>query len=348
MPEASAADLDWAGALEALLSTPELGDKSWIYRQYDSTVRANTVVGPGGDAAVLRLQGTPSALALSSDVNPVYCYLDPRTGGRQAVAEAARNLACVGARPLALTDCLNFGSPEIPEVAWQLRECIEGMAEACRALEVPVVSGNVSLYNDTEGRSIHPTPTVAMVGLIEELEARSHPELGATLLEAGHRLLLLGSGHDAFGGSAYLRLLFDVEQGHPPPVDLAAEAALGRALRELHRRGALATCHDLSDGGLAVALAEASFGRGIGARVHLEGPPLALFAENQGRALVAVTAERVNEVLAVAEREGVDASEIGEVGGEHLEFDTAGERWRVEVARLHRAWQRALPRALGL
>ncbi|HMB53521.1 MAG TPA: phosphoribosylformylglycinamidine synthase subunit PurL, partial [Thermoanaerobaculia bacterium] len=207
-PEVPVPD-DPGAALTALLSTPDLGSKEWIWRQYDHSVRTNTVVGPGGDAAVLLLKGTPAGLAMSADVNPVYCWLDPRTGGAQAVAEAVRNLATVGAEPVGLTDCLNFGNPENPEVSWQLRECIRGMSDACRALGVPVVSGNVSLYNETEGRSIHPTPTVVVVGVVPDISTL--PRHG--FQSAGDRLVLLGGdggngeGDGAFGGSAYLRLL---------------------------------------------------------------------------------------------------------------------------------------------
>ncbi len=348
VPDPSVLGLDWGGALEAMLATPDLGDKSWIYRQYDSTVRANTVVGPGADAAVLRLKGTPSGLAITSDVNPVYCALDPRLGGRQAVAEAARNLACVGALPLALTDCLNFGSPEIPEVAWQLRECIRGMSEACRALSVPVVSGNVSLYNDTEGRSIHPTPTVAMVGLIEALDRRDHAELTASFLAPGHRVVLLGQGQEAFGGSAYLRLLFDVEQGRPPEVDLEQERRLGDLLRQLHQRSLVAACHDLSEGGLALAVAEASFRHGIGAELTWTGSPAGLFAEDQGRVLIAVAGENLDSVLAAAESSGVAVTELGETGGDEIRIDCGGETLRASVAGLRSAWSNALPSSLGL
>src|SRR6185295_7239404 len=160
-------------ALESLLATPEFASKGWVWQQYDSTVRTNTAQGPGGDAAVLLLKGTPSGLGMTCDVNPVYCHLDPRRGGAQAVAEAVRNLACVGAEPVGLTDCLNFGNPERPEVSWEFRECVRGMSEACRALGVPVISGNVSFYNETEGRSIYPTPAVAMVGVIPRLAGPS-------------------------------------------------------------------------------------------------------------------------------------------------------------------------------
>ncbi len=342
-PEVPVPD-DPGAALRALLATPELPSKEWIGRQYDHTVRTNTVVGPGGDAAVLLLKGTPAGLALTSDVNPVYCHLDPRRGGMQAVAEAVRNLACAGADPLGLTDCLNFGNPERPEIAWQFRECVRGMAEACRALEVPVVSGNVSFYNETEGRSIHPTPTVAMVGLI--------PDLGNTpaahFTSPGDRVLLLGHDAGEFGGSAYLRLLQGVEQGRPPAVDLEAEGKLAELLRLLVFEGWIHTAHDLSDGGLAVALAEACFGRSLGARVVVGDDLLGLFSETQARAVVAAPANRVADVLAAAEELEVPAADAGEVGGGDLVLVCGGEAIRLPVVELREAWATALPRALEL
>jgi phosphoribosylformylglycinamidine synthase subunit PurL len=335
------------GALERLLGTPELGSKDWIWHQYDYSVRTGTVVGPGADAAVLRLKGTAAGLALKSDVNPVYCALDPRTGGAQAVAEAMRNLACVGAEPVGLTDCLNFGNPENPEVAWQFREAVWGIAAACRALGVPVVSGNVSFYNETEGRSIHPTPTVAMVGVIPSLADLP----AAHFTAAGDRIVLLGRDRGEHGGSAYLRLLHGVEQGRPPAVDLDAELRLARLLRRLVGRGLVATAHDLSEGGFAVALAEACFGRCMGARVDLEGIGLAgagLFSETQARALVACRPAAAAAVLREAEEAGVPAAEIGAAGGEALEMRTGGEVLRAPVAALQEVWATALPRALGL
>jgi phosphoribosylformylglycinamidine synthase subunit PurL len=335
---------DPAAALERLLDTPDLGSKEWIWRQYDHTVRTNTVAGPGGDAAVLALKGTPIGLALTSDVNPVYCWLDPRQGGAQAVAEAARNLACVGAEPLGVTDCLNFGNPERPEVSWQLREAIRGIAQACRALEVPVISGNVSLYNETEGRSIHPTPTVAMVGVLPGLE---HVP-AAWFTTAGERVVMLGEDRGEFGGSAYLRLLHGVEQGRPPEVDLAAERALGELLRLLAFEGLAGTIHDVSEGGLAVALAEMTFRHGLGARLVLPLTPAALFSESQARAVVAVAPEAVEQVLREAADAGVPAREVGEVGGGHLDLALDGGRLLAEVERLHRVWATALPRALGV
>jgi phosphoribosylformylglycinamidine synthase len=335
------------GALLRLLATPELADKSWIVDQYDSTVRGNTVVGPGGDAAVLRLKGTSAGIALTADVNPVYCWLDPRSGGRQAVAEAARNLACVGALPIALTDCLNFGNPERPEVAWQLRECIRGIAEACRALDVPVVSGNVSLYNETRDRSILPTPTVAMVGLIDPLGETAGQLRTATFLNAGDRLVLLGRDRTELGGSAFLRLLYGIEQGRPPEVDLAAESRLGVLLRRAFEARLPRAVHDVSDGGIAVALAEMTFGRGLGARVTLDADPLGLFSESQGRAVVATAPEDVEALLRLADDLGVPAIEVGSVSGERLRIGWDGGTLDVPVSDLLAAWRGGLPAALG-
>jgi phosphoribosylformylglycinamidine synthase len=335
---------DPTASLERLLATPELASKEWIWRQYDHSVRTNTVVGPGGDAAVMLLKGTPNGLALTSDVNPVYCGLDPRRGGQQAVAEATRNLACVGAEPVGLTDCLNFGNPQNPEIMWQFRECVLGMAEACRALGVPVVSGNVSLYNETDGRSILPTPTVAMVGVI--------PKLGnipaAHFRRAGEPIVLLGADRSEFGGSAYLRLLYGVEAGRPPAVDLDAEARLARLLRAAVDQGILHTAHDFAEGGLAVALAEATFGAGVGARVKVAMAPRDLFSESQARALVGCAPHQLERLLALAAKLGVPAREVGESGGDRLVIEADGGGIDTEVERLHRTWATALPAALGL
>jgi len=342
-PEVPPAD-DPTGAVRKLLATPEFASKEWIWRQYDHTVRTNTVQGPGGDAALLLLKGTPGGLALASDVNPVYCALDPRTGGRQAVVEAARNLAMVGAEPVGLTDCLNFGNPENPEVMWQFRECVQGMAEACRALHVPVVSGNVSLYNETDGRSIHPTPTVAMVGVVENLGDSP----AAHFTRDGDRIVLLGRDAAEFGGSAYLRLLFDIERGLPPRVDLDAERRLAALVREAVAHGLLRGAHDLSEGGLAMALVEATLPGGLGARVRTGLSPTALFSETQGRAVVATSPRHLEDLLALAERIGVPAEEVGEVGGDRLVVEADGASIDAPVVELREIWTTALPRALGL
>jgi phosphoribosylformylglycinamidine synthase II len=335
---------DPRGSLEKLLATPELASKAWIWPPYDHTVRTNTVQGPGGDAAVLLLKGTPSGLAMTCDVNPVYCYFDPRRGGAQAVAEAVRNLACVGAEPVGLTDCLNFGNPERPEISWQFREAVRGMSDACRALGVPVISGNVSFYNETEGQSIYPTPAVAMVGVIPNLAGL--PE--ATFQREGDRVVLLGEDRSEFGGSAYLRLLHGIEQGRPPEVDLDAELRLARLLRSLVARNLLHTAHDLSEGGFLLGLAEACFGRRLGVRVEAPLTGASLFSESQGRAIVACQPGMLDRVLQAAEEAGVPAREIGEVGGDALEFRSGGETFSAPVARLHEVWSTALPKALGL
>jgi phosphoribosylformylglycinamidine synthase subunit PurL len=341
---------DLRGTLEKLLATPELASKAWIWNQYDYTVRTNTVQGPGGDAAVLLLKGTPAGIAMTSDVNPVYCSLDPRRGGMQAVAEAVRNLACAGAEPVGLTDCLNFGNPENPEVSWQFREAIRGMSEACRALGVPVISGNVSFYNETEGRSIYPTPTVGMVGVVPDVAHAPR----SCFEQSGDRIVLLGhrSEHRAeFGGAAYLRLLHGIEQGRPPEVDLDAELRLARLLRSLIAKGLVRTAHDLSEGGFLISLAEACFGpagRLVGADVTVPFEGADLFSESQARALVACAPAVADRVLAAAEEAGVPAVELGETGGGELVVRSGGETLRAPVAALHEIWSTALPRALGL
>jgi phosphoribosylformylglycinamidine synthase subunit PurL len=336
---------DLRGSLERLLGTPELASKAWIWQQYDHTVRTNTVQGPGGDAAVLLLKGTPAGLAMSCDVNPVYCHLDPRRGGAQAVAEAVRNIACAGADPVGLTDCLNFGNPENPEVSWEFREAVRGISDACRALGVPVISGNVSFYNETEGRSIYPTPEVAVVGVIPNLAGLPEP----WFQREGDRIVLLGEDRGEFGGSAYLRLLHGIEQGRPPEVDLDAELRLAKLLRGLIAKGLVRTAHDLSDGGLLIALAEACFGpRRLGARVEVPLAGADLFSETQGRAIVACQPPFLDRVLRAAEEAGVPAREIGEAGGDELNLRSGGEILRAPVSGLHEAWSTALPKALGL
>ncbi|HSK81658.1 MAG TPA: phosphoribosylformylglycinamidine synthase subunit PurL [Thermoanaerobaculia bacterium] len=336
---------DLRGSLERLLATPEFASKAWIWQQYDHSVRTNTVQGPGGDAAVMLLKGTPSGLAMTCDVNPVYCYFDPRRGGAQAVAEAVRNLACTGAEPVGLTDCLNFGNPENPEVSWQFREAVRGMSDACRALGVPVISGNVSFYNETEGQSIYPTPAVAMVGVIPNLAGVPEP----WFQREGDRIVLLGEDRSEFGGAAYLRLLYDIEQGRPPEVDLDRELRLAKLLRALAVKGLVRTAHDLSEGGFLIALAEACFGpRRLGARVEVPLAGADLFSETQGRAIVACQPPLLERVLRAAEEAGVPAREIGEVGGEELDVRSGGGILRAPVADLHGIWSTALPKALGL
>ena len=301
-----------------LIGSPNLSARTWITRQYDQTVRTNTIAGPGGDAAVVRVKGTKRALALTSDCNHRWVRLDPRLGAAHAVAEAARNLACVGAKPLGVTDCLNFGNPERPEIMWQFREAVRGMSEACKALDAPVVSGNVSFYNETEGVAIYPTPTVAMVGLLEDASLT----IGAAFPDAGHDLLLLGDAAEGcIAASEYLMQVHGQERGAPPPLDLAAEKRLGDLLRALCADRMLVAAHDCSEGGLAVALVEACLGnartageRPVGATVSLpafERADAALFGERAGRVIVATAEGKTGEVAAAARAAGVPCARMG-------------------------------------
>jgi phosphoribosylformylglycinamidine synthase subunit PurL len=293
--------------LRALIGAPNYARKAWVWEQYDHTVMADTVVPPGHGAGVVRVHGTGKALAFTSDVTPRYCAADPVEGGRQAVAEAWRNLVCAGARPLAATDNLNFGNPEKPEIMGQLAGCVEGIAEACRALSMPIVSGNVSLYNETDGRAILPTPTIGAVGLIERLADRI-----AGPARAGDIAVLLGGAGRHMGQSALLWEVWKRAEGPPPPVDLAAERAAGEFV--LAERATIRACTDLSDGGLALAAFEMAAAAGCGIAVE-EGDTAWFFAEDQGRYLLAVPAEHAAGLVALAGQAGLRARAIGSFGG---------------------------------
>jgi phosphoribosylformylglycinamidine synthase len=351
---ALAPEEDLTGALEALLDSPDGGSKAWLYRQYDQLVQGNTLIGPGGDAALVRIKRedgivTDKAVAMAVDCNPRWCVLDPYAGAVAAVAEAARNVACTGARPLALTNCLNFGNPEKPEIMWQFVEAVRGLGDAARALGTPVVSGNVSLYNETDGRPIHPTPVVGMVGLLEPWSrfARAH------FREEGRPVVLLGETREELGASAWLALRRGLEAGAPPAVDLEAEAALQRLLARGVAEGWIETAHDVSTGGLAVALAECCFSDPGGTRVGVQleladpiRPDALLFGESPGRVVAA--GAHADELLAAAAEQGVPARRIGTTGGDRLRIARAGGlAWiDVPVARLHELWARAIPRRL--
>jgi phosphoribosylformylglycinamidine synthase len=316
-------------ALRDLLASPNLASRRPVFRQYDSTVQANTVFGPGAAAAaVIRVEGAPGkGLALTTDCNPRYTRADPRRGGQQAVAEAARNLACVGALPIAVTDCLNFGNPEKGEVAWQLVEAVEGLAEACRALDVPVVSGNVSLYNETAGQAIPPTPAVGMVGLLEDVTRAVR--LG---FPPGCRVVLLGRRPGQLSLGEYN------PNGPFPHLDLDEERRLGDLLRSLAARRLIGSAQDVSDGGLAVALAEGCFAARIGARLqHLS--EVDLFSEDQGRAIVTCCDEEVADVLALASQQHVPAEPIGWTGGERLIVEDAID---APIEELRAIWESGL------
>jgi phosphoribosylformylglycinamidine synthase len=314
---------DLNAVLLQLLGSPNLASKEWIYRQYDHMVRVGTVVRPGADAAVIRiLEGaadpaTAKGLALTTDCNSRYCWLDPYEGARLAVAESYRNLSTVGAEPLAVTDCLNFGNPERPEVMWSFVEAVRGLGDACRALETPVVSGNVSLYNDTDGKSVKPTPTIGMVGLI----AHAGDAVGIAF-EDGSAIALLGANSDELGGSEYLATVHKIVAGKPPKLDLACEAAVGKACRALVSGKLLRSAHDCSDGGLAVALAECCVAaRAMGATVQLADqirPDALLFGEAPSRILISFAPEKEAEVRALAERHGAPFTMLGATGGKSL------------------------------
>jgi len=345
---------DAGAALRALLGSPNLCAREWAWEQYDQTVRSNTVVRPGSDAAVVRIKGTGRAIALSVDCNSRWCYLDPYEGAKAAVAEAARNVAAAGAHPIGLTDCLNFGNPERPEIMWQFREAIRGLSDACRESGIPIVSGNVSFYNETEGRGIHPTPTVAVVGLLERADRHAASRFRA----AGDAIVLLGTPTDELGGSEYLAVVHGREAGLPPRVDLAAEGRLRALLIAGIADGLILTAHDVSDGGLAVAAAEcailpvlrdeAPLGAEIDAGAAGLRPDAVLFGEGTGRAIVTCDPVRSRELLALAESRGVPATLAGRVGGDRLRITSAG---RVlldeETGRLVAIWRGALPRLMS-
>jgi phosphoribosylformylglycinamidine synthase len=332
------APLNTGEALLKLVGSPDLCSKRWVWEQYDHIILGNTVQRPGGDAAVVRVLDGPKALALTADVTPRYCEADPFEGGKQAVAEAWRNLTAVGARPLAITDNLNFGNPERPEIMGQLVGCIRGIAEACRALEFPVVSGNVSLYNETAGRAILPTPTIGGVGVIDDFRASATLAFKAE----GEAILLIGETAGWLGQSLYLREVCEREEGAPPPVDLAVERRNGDFVRSLIADGTATAVHDLSDGGLLVALAEMAMASGIGA--ELRPPPLAAhafwFGEDQGRYVVTVNANAAARVLSRCGSAGVAARELGVTGGDAL--TVTGER-PILVAKLRVSFEGWLP-----
>jgi phosphoribosylformylglycinamidine synthase subunit PurL len=336
--------------LERLLGSPTIASKAWAYRQYDSTVRTNTVVGPGGDAAVLRLRHTGRAIAVKTDGNGRYVYLEPRVGGRIAVAEAARNVACVGARPMAITNCLNFGDPQKPEVFYQFREAVAGIGEACAALGTPVTGGNVSFYNESPTGAVYPTPIVGMLGLVESLEHITRQRWAADSDE----IVLIGDAGEELGGSEYLAVVHNLVAGAPPRCDLRRERAVIDALLEAIERGHVRSAHDCSDGGLAVALAEcciASRSHPVGAEIDLSAwsdlnLPALLFGESQGRIIVSTPDAR--GVLATAAAHRVPAAVIGRVraASGQLSLTVGGKSWRAPLQRLAAAYHEAIPRIM--
>ena len=346
-----AEESDPAWTLLRLLSSPTIAGKRWVYRQYDTSVRTNTVVGPGGDAAVIRIRGTDRALALTTDCNGRYVYLDPRVGTRAAVAEAARNVACTGARPMAITNNLNFGNPERPEVYYQLREAVRGLAEGCDALGTPVTGGNVSLYNENPSGAVYPTPVVGMVGLIDSLAHITR----STFRAAGDAIVLFGRPTAEMGASEYLATIHGIVAGAPPACDVAAERSLIDATLECIRDGQVSSAHDCSDGGLAVALAECCVmerGAQRGAVVDLGRWPdlparAVLFGEAQGR--MVLSGPNPALLLAIAKRHGVPAAAIGIVGevGDALRITIQQTALVASLPALDDAYHETIPRIMS-
>ena len=334
-------------SLRQLLRDPSIASKNWVYRQYDHTVRTGTIVKPGSDAAVFFVRYANKILAATTDCNSLYCALDPREGGKIAVAEAARNLTCSGAKPLAVTDNLNFGNPYKPENFWQLREAVEGIAEACRAFGTPVTGGNVSLYNESPAGVVDPTPTIAMVGLIDNERHITTQWFKNT----GDAIILVGEIGDQLGGSRFLKVCHSRKQGPPPHVDLAHEIKIQNAVRALIRDGLLKSAHDCSEGGLAVALAESCFNPAglLGADVDLAGETpatIAFFNESQSRIVISTAAANFEKTISVLRGCGVPFQELGKVGRDELRIRANSETFRWPIADLYDDWWNAIQRAV--
>ncbi len=333
---------DYNETLLRLLAAPTIASKEWVYRQYDYMVRTNTVVGPGSDAAVLRIKGTKKGVAVTTDCNSLYCYLDPFTGGAIAVAEAARNLVCSGAKPLAVTDCLNFGNPEKPEIFWQFKEAVAGMSEACRVLSTPVVSGNVSFYNETSGRAVYPTPVVGMVGLVEDIEQRCTMGFNSE----GDLIYLLGETKAELGGSQYLSVIHGRDAGKVPELDLGREARVQRCCLDAIKAGIINSAHDCAEGGMAVALAECAISGGKGFVADLEGNLTVrelLFSESQSRIVVSLAPAEEKNLLTLAEKHGIPCEKVGRVTGESLRISVrANEVIGIPLGQATTTWREAI------
>jgi len=337
---------DIGADLLKLLACPDLASKRWIWEQYDHMVGADTLQRPGGDAAVVRVHGTRKALAMTVDCTPRYCYADPYEGGKQAVAESWRNLIAVGARPLAITDCMNFGNPQRPEIMGQFVGCIEGMAEACRALDYPVVSGNVSLYNETDGTGILPTPAIGGVGIIDDYAKMMTIGFKA----AGDEIWIVGRPATQLGQSLWLRECCDREDGPPPSTDLDALHTAGSLIASMIADGLITASHDFADGGLAVALAEMALAGGVGAEIDMDSVPFTatetMFSEPQGAFLITVNIKDENEVWNRIRVGRLEASRLGRTGGSNLIVSVKGRshcELNVSVADLRAAHEGTLP-----
>jgi len=333
-----------------LLTSPTLADKEWVFRQYDHMVQTNTALLPGGDASVIRIKGTKKALATTLDGNPLYSYLDPKSGGKIAVAEACRNLSCVGAYPVGVTNCLNFGNPENPEIMWQFKEVVEGISEACLAFDIPVTGGNVSFYNETDGNPIHPTPVLGIVGIIPDIDK----SIGPGFTDHGEAIILLGNNRDEIGGTAYLKSQFQMEKGRPPQIDLEKEKRVQELCLEAIGEGLLSSAHDISEGGLALCLFEKAFlsSKKIGCVVHLSDNIRAdflLFGETQSRILVTIPSNHLSRLLDLAKDRGVLARKIGETGGAKIKISHQNKTLiDLDVRTAFHAWKQAIPESFKI
>jgi phosphoribosylformylglycinamidine synthase len=351
---------DLTSNLKRLLATPNISGKRWIWQQYDSMVLTNTVEGPGaGDAGVIRIKnadpGRQRGLAMALDGNGRWCYLDPRLGAMHAVAEAARNVACAGATPIGGTNCLNFGNPEKPHIMWQFSQVIDGITKACEELEIPITGGNVSFYNETLGEGIYPTPVLGIVGLLEDVHKAVRPDFR----EPGKAIVLLratepGDATDAeseFGSSEYAKEILGTIWGYPPQLELEKEAALQKALVEMAQIEILNSAHDCSDGGIAVALAESGFAKGIGMSIDLIShglpPEFALFGEDASRVVISCDQEKLSTIQQVAVKYGIAAEMIGETVAERVEIRLDGRVVvSAPISELRNTYESALEKAL--
>ena len=336
---------DLGGALKSVLASPTVASKAWVYDQYDYMVRTSTAVRPGSDAAVVLVNGTRKALAMTTDCNSRFVYLDPEVGGKIAVSEAARNIVCSGAEPLAITDNLNFGSPEKPEIFWQMEQSVEGMATACRALETPVIGGNVSLYNENTRGAIYPTPVVGMVGLIHDTDHITTQGFK----KDGDVIFLLGETKAELGGSEFQYIVHGKTEGRPPGLDLVVEKQLLDGVLDSIQSGLVQSAHDLSEGGLAVALAESCISGKLGAEITLESGGLRndhlLFSESQSRILLSVSAEQAEALASKLAEHKVPARRIGKVtSSKQLQITVDGKQVLAEeVSSLRQVWEDAIP-----
>ncbi|MBP2000884.1 phosphoribosylformylglycinamidine synthase [Paenibacillus shirakamiensis] len=334
---------DLGGALDIVLSSPTVASKAWIYEQYDHMVRTSTAVRPGSDAAVIQVQGTRKGLAMTTDCNGRYVYLDPEVGGRIAVSEAARNIVCSGAEPLAITDNLNFGSPEKPEIFWQMEKSVDGMAEACRVLNAPVIGGNVSLYNENAKGAIYPTPVVGMVGLVHDIDHITTQGFK----QEGDAILLLGVTKAELGGSEFQYAVHGVVEGRPPVLDLNVEKELLDTVLAAIQQGYVQSAHDLSEGGLAVALAESCISGGLGAQVNIDTElraDIALFSESQSRILLSTSADQASELERFIKERNVPVVRIGRVEGTNLVIDiNHAPALNQSVEGLKQVWEEVIP-----